>query len=102
VSREANVIAAAFSLSAFAVAVVAGMGARNPAASVLLNAVVAMVVCYALGRAAGAVIAHALGEHLAVYVKAHPVPVVELDVPVVDEAVDQGVVTAGVVDEKKS
>lgn len=49
----AHVIAGCFALSAFAVAIVAGLAAGNAAVSIMLRAVVALVACYPIGLAAG-------------------------------------------------
>ncbi len=45
----ANVIGACFGLSAFAIALLGGLAAGQPAASILSAATVSMLVCYVLG-----------------------------------------------------
>jgi hypothetical protein len=49
-----RVISASFALSAFAVALVSGLGTGNSAAQILLRAVLAMLVCYLAGAVIGA------------------------------------------------
>jgi hypothetical protein len=58
-----NVIAACFALAAFTVAVMAGLAAANPAAQVLLRALVSMILCYPLGLAAGLVAQRVIEQH---------------------------------------
>lgn len=69
-----KVIAASLALSAFAVAIVAGLAAGNPARTVLFNAVVAMILCQILGLVIGALAERAISDHLAAYKAAHPIP----------------------------
>jgi hypothetical protein len=61
-------VAGCFSLSAFAVAVVAGLAGGNTPSSILLRALMAMVVCYPVGLVIGLVCQHVIEEH----VKASP------------------------------
>ena len=49
----ASTIGGSFALAAFAVAIVAGLASGNPAASVLLRALIAMLICYPVGLAVG-------------------------------------------------
>jgi hypothetical protein len=51
----ATTIAGAFALTAFAVAVLAGLGSGNPAPSVLVRALIAMLVCYPIGLVLGTI-----------------------------------------------
>ena len=51
----ATTVAGAFALTAFAVAVLAGLGSGNPATSVLVRALMAMLVCYPIGLALGTI-----------------------------------------------
>jgi putative Mn2+ efflux pump MntP len=69
-----KVIAASMALSAFAVAIVAGLAAGNPARSVLFNAVVSMIVCQILGLFIGAFAERAIADHMKAYKAAHPIP----------------------------
>ena len=48
-----SVIAACFALSAFLVAILAGLAAANPALTVLARALIAMVLCYPAGLVVG-------------------------------------------------
>jgi tetrahydromethanopterin S-methyltransferase subunit C len=69
-----RVIAASLALAAFAVAIVSGLAAGNPARIVLLNAVVCMIVCQILGLFVGVLAERAVSEHVADYKSARPVP----------------------------
>jgi hypothetical protein len=68
-----RVIAAAIGLIAFAVAIVAGLAAENPATTTLWRAIVAMVVCYGLGRLIGMVGQRAIAEDIQRYKAEHPI-----------------------------
>lgn len=63
-SETAKVIASAFALSAFAVAIIAGLSAGNSTVRILGTALVSMVVCHAAGLAIGAVGQRVVNEHL--------------------------------------
>jgi hypothetical protein len=69
-----KLIATAFGLCGFAVAIIAGLGAGNSASKVLATALVCMVVCQLTGLAAGAVGQHVISEHLDAYRKKNPLP----------------------------
>ncbi|MFZ4574082.1 MAG: hypothetical protein ACOYN0_06770 [Phycisphaerales bacterium] len=69
-----KVIATAFSLTGFSVAVVAGLGAGNPASSVLLRAILCMIVCNLVGQAVGAVASRTVKAHLDDFRAANPIP----------------------------
>jgi hypothetical protein len=60
----ARVIAACFAMSAFAVAVISGAATGNPAAQILLRALVAMTVCYPVGLIAGLICARVIDAHV--------------------------------------
>lgn len=77
--NAAKLIASAFALCGFAIAVIAGMAAGNDATHVLGTAVVCMVICQGAGFAAGAIGERVVGEHVARYREAHPVPGEEAD-----------------------
>ncbi len=64
VERESRIIASCFALAAFAVAIVAGLGAGNDPLSILIRAIIAMVVCHVIGSIAGAILAHAARLHV--------------------------------------
>lgn len=63
-SEPAKVIASAFSLSAFAVAVIAGLSAGNSTVRVLGTALAAMMLCHVVGLAIGAVGQRVVKEHV--------------------------------------
>lgn len=63
-SEPAKVIASAFALSAFAVAIIAGLSAGNPTVRVLATALTAMVVCHFVGLAIGAVGQRVVTDHV--------------------------------------
>lgn len=86
---EARVIAAVVALSAFVIAVVAGLGARLPADVILFRALLSMAACQALGMALGAMVAHVRAEHAARYVKENPIPSVA-PVTVGEEIIEVG------------
>ena len=69
-----KVIAASLALSAFAVAVVAGLAAGNPARTVLFNAVVSMIACQILGLFIGSLAERAIADHMTTYKAANPIP----------------------------
>jgi len=59
-----RVIAGCFALAAFAVATLAGLSGGAPAAQVLLNAVMAMMLCYPVGLVAGMVCDRVIRAHI--------------------------------------
>ncbi len=59
-----RVIAGCFALAAFAVAIIAGLGAGKDAAQVLLHAVIAMMLCYPVGLVAGMVCEREVRAHI--------------------------------------
>ena len=65
-----KVIAASLGLSAFAVAIVAGLAADNPAGTVLARALVSMAVCHALGWGIGTAAERAAQEAIHAYEEA--------------------------------
>lgn len=69
-----KVIAAIFALAGFAVAVIAGLAAGNPASRVLVCALTGMLICHALGLGAGALGERIVNDHLGAYRAARPVP----------------------------
>ena len=48
-----SVVAGCFALAAFAVAIVAGLAADNPALTILVRAILALAVCYPVGLCIG-------------------------------------------------
>ena len=59
-----RLIAGCFALAAFAVAIVAGLGAGHDAAQVLLRATIAMMLCYPVGLVAGMVCERVMRSHV--------------------------------------
>lgn len=74
VENGPKVIATAFALAGFTVALIAGMGAGNPAAGVLAKAIVSMVVCSLIGQIVGGVALRAVSDHLGEYRATNPIP----------------------------
>ncbi len=68
-----KVAASCMGLSAFAIAIVAGLGAGNPAEEILTRAIVAMVLMYALGQALGAMGERAIDQRVAQHRVGNPV-----------------------------
>ena len=79
-----SAIAGCFSLSAFAVAVVAGLFAHNPASSILIRALIAMIVCYPVGLTIGLICQRLILDHI----KAHQ-EAASITMPNSNENVDQ-------------
>lgn len=73
-SRLSRVVGTSTALTAFAVAVVAGMTAGNAAGRTLLVAIVSMFICHILGSIVGSVAERVINEHLTAYRAANPVP----------------------------
>ena len=69
-----KIIAAICGLSGFAVALIAGIAADNPADTVLTRAIVAMLVLHILGWIIGSVGERTVVEALAQYKKVNPIP----------------------------
>jgi hypothetical protein len=65
-------MAGCFALAAFAVAIVFGLAAGNPAGSVLSRALIAMLACYPLGLGVGLVAQHLVREHIEAHRAANP------------------------------
>ena len=61
-------------LTAFVIAVLVGLEARNGAAHILLNAIVSMAACYMLGTLLGALAEHAIRAHMVRVRAENPVP----------------------------
>ena len=70
-----RVIAASLGLSAFAIAVVAGLAADNPAETILARAVASMIVCHVVGWCVGLAAERAVSEAVAAYEKERMTPV---------------------------
>ena len=96
----ASSIAGIFALAAFAVALVAGTSGGNPAVSVLMRALIAMLLCYPVGYAVGLIAHRVIQEQIEAYVEAHPVPMTphvddeNMSVGGVERSVDEEVIVA--------
>jgi hypothetical protein len=86
VNNEGKVVAAVFALSAFAVALIAGIAAGNDTTTVLSRALGALVACQLIGMGAGFLIERVIKEHEARYRADNPVPTI--GPTLVDEVVD--------------
>lgn len=73
VEKPTKVIAGSLGLTAFAIAVVAGMAAGNQSAEILVRALISMMLCYVLGLVLGAIGEHTMDEHVRQYIAARPV-----------------------------
>ncbi len=67
-------ISALFALSAFAIALVAGILAKNSPATILSNALICMVLCRILGWFLGAAAVRVSEAELRAYHAANPIP----------------------------
>ncbi|USN98605.1 MAG: hypothetical protein H6810_10590 [Phycisphaeraceae bacterium] len=67
-----KIFAAVLGLTAFAVAIVAGLMNGGDGRSILTRALTCMVVCYPVGLVLGAVARHAVDEHTSAYKRDHP------------------------------
>ncbi|MFI4898267.1 MAG: hypothetical protein ACIARR_10625 [Phycisphaerales bacterium JB059] len=67
-------ISAVMGLTAFSLALIAGWAVHNPLDTVLTRAIIAMVVCYAVGQVIGWAASLVVREHLAQHRAANPVP----------------------------
>lgn len=61
-------------LSAFAVAVLAGLSVGNPSQDIVLRAIVSMLICQVIGMVIGMIGERIINEHAGRYVGNHPVP----------------------------
>lgn len=60
-----RVIAACLALSAFSIALIAGLAAGNPTPDILLRALIALAACFILGMAIGTVAERIVADHIA-------------------------------------
>lgn len=67
-------IAGVFALAGFIVAVAAGLDTGNSAAAILARALLAMVVCFAVGVFAGMLCEHVLAKDAEMFAASKPVP----------------------------
>lgn len=68
-----KVIGACAGLTAFAIALIAGLAAENPASDVLARALVAMIIVQMVGLVAGAIGERVMRDAIAGYREANPV-----------------------------
>lgn len=72
--EPSRVISVSFALTAFSVAILAGLAVGNEAQSVLTRAIFALVICHAVGWIVGVVGKRTMLEHIERYKQSHPVP----------------------------
>lgn len=72
-----KVIASSLALTAFVVAVTAGLFAGNPSTTILINALISTVLCQMLGLAIGAIFERVADDAVESYQRRNPVPDVE-------------------------
>ncbi len=63
--NDSKIIAASFALTAFAVAVVAGISVGNPAEDVLSASLLALIVCFFVGLLASRILGFVAFDHVA-------------------------------------
>ncbi len=71
--QPTKVIAGSLGLTAFAIAVVAGLFAGNESTEILIRALISMLLCYVLGLVLGAIGERTIEEHIRDYIAARPV-----------------------------
>lgn len=70
----ARLIATCFALVAFAAATAVGLAADNPAGTILKRALIAMLICWFIGRLVGQVAQRAVQDHIDAYKVENPIP----------------------------
>lgn len=73
-NRPTKVIAGSLGLTAFSIAIVAGIASRNLSQEILLRALIAMFVCYLVGLVLGMIGERTVEEHVRQYIAARPMP----------------------------
>ena len=73
-AMTAKVIAGCFALSAFSVAILAGLASENTTAQILQRAVLSMIVCYPVGLIIGMVCERVIVSHIRAHERANPAP----------------------------
>ncbi|MEM9063907.1 MAG: hypothetical protein AAGB51_00290 [Planctomycetota bacterium] len=96
------VIAAIAALSGFAIALVAGLAAGNGGATVIGRALVAMLICFIVGRILGTIGAVAVRDHIAKYQAANPVPDMETEPEVIEVGAEDEADMVGDVEESEA
>ena len=69
-----KIIAASCALTAFAVGILSGLFAGNPADTILLRALLALIVGNLVGMFVGAIGERTIAEAVTTYQKNHPIP----------------------------
>ncbi len=69
-----KIISAIMGLTAFALAALAGWSAHNPLPTILTRAIIAMVVCFAVGQVLGWAATRLAREHMDDYRSRNPIP----------------------------
>lgn len=83
---SSRIVAACFAFAAFALAVLSGLFAGNPAYSVIGNALFWLIACYVIGLVIARIANIAVTERLAQYREERPIPVEEPVVAATDDA----------------
>jgi len=73
-AMTAKVIAGCFALSAFSVAILAGLAGENTTAQILQRAVISMIVCYPVGLIVGIICERVIVSHIKAHERANPTP----------------------------
>lgn len=86
---SSKVLAGCLALAAFAVAILAGLASGNPAAQILLRAVVAMIACYPVGFIVGLLCERAIADHVNEAAKAMSQPEAQPSAPPTQSSGDE-------------
>jgi len=78
VQSQMKVIAAAFALCAFVIAIISGIAADNPGSQVILQAGITLLVCHIIGTCAAACFAHLVREHTELYISQRAIPSIDM------------------------
>ena len=78
-SISARLIATCFALGSFAAASIVGMVVGNSVTTILWRATLVMVICWFVGRIAGAIAQRTVDDHIAQYKQRKPIPEVAED-----------------------
>ena len=81
-AMTAKLIAGCFALSAFAVAILAGLSSENTTAQILQRAVLSMIVCYPVGLIVGMVCERVIVSHVKAHERANPAPDSNAETPI--------------------
>lgn len=99
VQSQMKVIAAAFALCAFVIAIISGLAADNPGSQVILQAGITLLVCHLIGSCAAACFAHLVQEHTELYINQRAIPSIDMSSQdtqyMVDDQNNQGAESLG-------